>query len=96
MKLAAACRKARMPFMWLRYDRFIGDRTPLSTPAGTPLWVPAEIYIRKQAEQAEQQTIVWNRRDGAVIWAVLVDLVLDDDYWRIKRNEQHMAFEETR
>src|SRR5437867_3883226 len=28
VKLAAACRKARMPFMWLRYDRFIGDRTP--------------------------------------------------------------------
>src|SRR5712692_2310560 len=28
LKLAAACRAARMPFMWLRYNRFIGEQTP--------------------------------------------------------------------
>ena len=28
LRLAAACRAARMPFMWLRYDRFIGEKTP--------------------------------------------------------------------
>ena len=28
LKLAAACRKARMPFVWLRYDRFIGETEP--------------------------------------------------------------------
>lgn len=28
LKLAAVCRKAGMPFVWLRYDRFIGEREP--------------------------------------------------------------------
>lgn len=28
LKLAAACRKAAMPFVWLRYDRFIGEKEP--------------------------------------------------------------------
>jgi nicotinamidase-related amidase len=28
LKLAAVCREAHMPFMWLRYDRFIGEKTP--------------------------------------------------------------------
>jgi len=28
LKLAAACRKAGMPFVWLRYDRFIGEKEP--------------------------------------------------------------------
>ena len=28
LKLAAACRDAGMPFVWLRYDRFIGDKEP--------------------------------------------------------------------
>ena len=28
LKLAAACRKAGMPFVWLRYDRFIGETEP--------------------------------------------------------------------
>jgi nicotinamidase-related amidase len=28
LRLAAACREAEMPFMWLRYDRFVGERTP--------------------------------------------------------------------
>jgi nicotinamidase-related amidase len=28
LRLAAVCREARMPRMWLRYDRFIGERTP--------------------------------------------------------------------
>lgn len=26
LRLAAECRKVKMPFMWLRYDRFIGER----------------------------------------------------------------------
>ena len=28
LRLAAACREAGMPFQWLRYDRFVGERTP--------------------------------------------------------------------
>lgn len=28
LKLASACRKAGMPFVWLRYDRFIGEKEP--------------------------------------------------------------------
>lgn len=28
LKLAATCRKAGMPFVWLRYDRFIGEKEP--------------------------------------------------------------------
>lgn len=28
LNLAAACRPAKMPFLWLRYDRFIGEREP--------------------------------------------------------------------
>jgi nicotinamidase-related amidase len=28
LKLAEACRKAGMPFVWLRYDRFIGEKEP--------------------------------------------------------------------
>ncbi len=28
LKLARACRAARLPFMWLRYDRFIGEKQP--------------------------------------------------------------------
>ena len=28
LKLAAACRIAGMPFVWLRYDRFIGEKEP--------------------------------------------------------------------
>ena len=28
LRLAAACRGAEMPFMWLRYDRFIGEKEP--------------------------------------------------------------------
>lgn len=28
LKLAAVCRKAGMPFVWLRYDRFIGEKEP--------------------------------------------------------------------
>lgn len=30
LKLAAACRKTDMPFVWLRYDRFIGEREPVN------------------------------------------------------------------
>ena len=32
LKLAAECRIADMPFIWLRYDRFIGEKEP-----GTPM-----------------------------------------------------------
>jgi len=32
LRLAAECRRAAMPFIWLRYDRFIGEREP-----GTPM-----------------------------------------------------------
>jgi len=28
LRLARACRAARLPFMWLRYDRFIGEKQP--------------------------------------------------------------------
>ena len=28
MRLAVECRTSAMPFMWLRYDRFIGDKEP--------------------------------------------------------------------
>lgn len=28
MRLAAECRASAMPFMWLRYDRFIGEKEP--------------------------------------------------------------------
>lgn len=28
LKLAAVCRKVELPFVWLRYDRFIGEREP--------------------------------------------------------------------
>lgn len=28
LQLAAECRKSGMPFMWLRYDRFIGEKEP--------------------------------------------------------------------
>jgi nicotinamidase-related amidase len=28
LQLAKACRAAEMPFLWLRYDRFIGEREP--------------------------------------------------------------------
>jgi nicotinamidase-related amidase len=28
LALAAACRKAAMPFVWMRYDRFIGEKQP--------------------------------------------------------------------
>jgi nicotinamidase-related amidase len=31
LRLAADCRAAGMPFMWLRYDRFVGEREP-TTP----------------------------------------------------------------
>src|SRR5437899_2242438 len=31
LRLAAVCREAGMPFMWLRYDRFYGERNP-NTP----------------------------------------------------------------
>ena len=32
LRLAAECRRSGMPFMWLRYDRFVGEREP-----GTPM-----------------------------------------------------------
>jgi nicotinamidase-related amidase len=28
LRLAAECRRAKMPFVWLRYDRFIGEKEP--------------------------------------------------------------------
>lgn len=28
LKLAAVCRRTNMPFVWLRYDRFIGEKEP--------------------------------------------------------------------
>src|ERR1700687_411013 len=28
LRLAAECRPANMPFVWLRYDRFIGEKEP--------------------------------------------------------------------
>jgi nicotinamidase-related amidase len=28
LRLAAACRRAGMPFVWMRYDRFIGEKDP--------------------------------------------------------------------
>lgn len=28
IRLAAACREVDMPFVWARYDRFVGERTP--------------------------------------------------------------------
>jgi nicotinamidase-related amidase len=30
LRLAAACRGRQMPFLWLRYDRFIGERQPVT------------------------------------------------------------------
>jgi nicotinamidase-related amidase len=30
LRLAAVCRRAKMPFVWLRYDRFIGEKEPTS------------------------------------------------------------------
>ncbi len=30
LRLAAACRTLAMPFIWLRYDRFVGAREPKS------------------------------------------------------------------
>jgi nicotinamidase-related amidase len=30
LRLAAECRRAAMPFIWLRYDRFIGEREPVT------------------------------------------------------------------
>ena len=30
LRLAAACRGREMPFLWLRYDRFIGERQPVT------------------------------------------------------------------
>ncbi len=30
LRLAAACRTLAMPFIWLRYDRFVGEREPKS------------------------------------------------------------------
>lgn len=54
-----------------------------------------EQYIRDHAEQAEQTTIAYGRQrpSGEVIMEVLTELELADDYMRIKRSEQHMAFE---
>lgn len=31
LRLAAACRSKQMPFLWLRYDRFIGESQPVTT-----------------------------------------------------------------
>lgn len=54
-----------------------------------------EAYVREHAEEAEQVTIAYGRHkpSGEVIMEVLAELGLSDDYMRIKRNEQHMAFE---
>lgn len=54
-----------------------------------------EAYIRDHAEEAEQTTIAYGRQrpSGEVIMEVLAELELADDYLRIKRGEQHMAFE---
>lgn len=30
LRLAAECRRAKMPFVWLRYDRFIGEKEPVN------------------------------------------------------------------
>ena len=30
LRLASACRGRQMPFLWLRYDRFIGERQPVT------------------------------------------------------------------
>lgn len=92
--------------LWRIVAEFIDDTKPLAVPEGTTWWAHAEDYIREHAEEAEQTTILWRDRGaytpipGAlvplhqdVITLVLIDLRLDGDYWRIKRSEQHMAFD---
>lgn len=84
--------------VWAVVAEFCHDNVSLtvSTMQGAQLWQPCESYIRDHAEEAEKQTIEYGRMRtvGTVIMEVLTDLELADDYLRIKRNEQHMAFED--
>jgi hypothetical protein len=82
--------------IWRIVAEFIHDTQPLVAEPGRALWEVAERYIFDNAEAAEQQTIQYGRcrPRGEVITEVLTELSLADDYWRIKRGEQHMAFED--
>jgi hypothetical protein len=79
--------------IWAVVAEFTQDTSPLVVPDGVEIWKRAEPYIREHAEAAEQATIDYNSRPDEVIMGVLAYLDLADDYLRIKRNEQHMAFE---
>jgi hypothetical protein len=77
--------------IWRVVAEFIGDTTPLDISGLAP-WSAAEDYIRAHAEEAESETIMYHHGLPEVISGVLIPLGVYDDYWRIKRDEQHMAF----
>lgn len=86
--------------VWAIVATFCGDPVELTVSGmqSGELVESCEGYIRDHAEEAEQTTIEYGRHrpSGEVIMDVLVELDLADDYLRIKRSEQHMAFEEAR
>lgn len=79
--------------IWAIVADFTGDVTPLQV-LDDDAWRPAEAYIREHAAEAESRTIEYGGRPHEVIVPVLNELSLADDYLRIKRDEQHMAFED--
>jgi len=81
LALARACRAAGMPFIWLRYDRFVGEREP-ATPmdaAQYRFWNEAyagdEARKRWEAELVEEVKAVFQPEDVTLVypaWSIFV------------------------
>jgi nicotinamidase-related amidase len=58
LRLAGACRPHAMPFLWLRYDRFIGERQPVTEMDAAQYRFWNETYTGDDARKAWEADLV--------------------------------------